>query len=151
MWFEYVELSLQNHEFFFSGRAWWWSWATIFFLFAMEVGSLYNYQTAGRISSLLLAIAGAVFFSVLALGVARRSHPVLVISGNRLEYVNLIALWSRPKKLSIDGVTATSDIKGTLQLRYESGAFERVPLNLIEAKSRPAVIEAIERRFPTAA
>ena len=134
-------------EFFFSGRAWWGNWAALVLFFAIEVGSFYTYQRQGGVASLVVPILCAGIMPMFALGIARRSQPVLVISGNELEHVDLITWWLRPKKLSIDGVTAVSDINGMLHLRFESGAFERVPLRLIEASARSAVVESINRRI----
>ena len=134
-------------EFFFSGRAWWGNWVTLALLIAMEVGSIHVYQRQGGVAYLVVPILCAGVMPIFVFGIVRRSQPVLVISGKALEHVNLITWWLRPKKLSIDGVTAVSDISGTLHLRYESGAFERVGLSQIEASARPAVVESINRRI----
>jgi len=134
-------------KFFFSGRAWWLNWAMLVFFLAMGADALYSHQTDGRITALPMATLCAGLSILFALAAARRSHPVLVITGRTLEHVNLIRLWLRPTKMSIDGVTAVSEINGTLSLRYESGTFEYLQLNLIEAKARSAVVDSIQRRI----
>lgn len=134
-------------KFFYSGRAWWLNCAMLVFLLVMGVDALYSYQTGGRVTALPMAILSAGLLILFALAAARRSHPVLVISGRTLEHVNLIRFRLRPQKMSIDGITAVSEINGTLSLRTNSGAFEYLQLNLIAANARSAVVESIQRRI----